>query len=82
MKLPYAIDSIKRSDPPSGVEGDHWHKYVIAFEGSNTIDGYQQGTLKAVTAAVEALVAQMNERHMGKRGRVNLAPTPKKKTSK
>ena len=52
MKLPYAIDSIKRSDPPSGVEGDHWHKYVIAFEGSNTIDGYQQGTLKAVTAAV------------------------------
>ncbi len=54
------------------MEGSNWHQYVIAFEGSDTIHGYQQGNLKAVTKAVEEIVAQMNERHLGKRGRVQL----------
>lgn len=76
----YEIVSIQRTDPPSGMEGSNWYQYVISFESSDTIQGYQQGTLKAVTAAVEALIAQLNERHLGKRGRVNLVPTPKKKT--
>ncbi len=78
MELPYEIVSIQRAKPPPGVEGSNWHQYVIAFEGSNTIHGYQPGNLKAVTRAVEEIVAQLNERHMGKRGRVNLVPTPKK----
>jgi hypothetical protein len=75
----YEIISVRRTEPPSGVEGSNWYKYVIAFEGSNTLDGYQKGSLGAVTKAVEEFVAQLNERHMGKRGRVNLVPTPKKK---
>ncbi len=72
MELPYKIVSIRPTDPPSGMEGSHWHQYVIAFEGSNTVQGYQQGTLRAVTNAVEQIVAQLNERHLGKRGRVQL----------
>jgi hypothetical protein len=63
------------------VEGSNWHQYVISFEGSNTINGYQKGNLRAVTTAVQELVAQLNERHLGKRGRVNLVPTPKRKAS-
>jgi len=78
MGQPYEIVSVRRAKPPPGVEGSNWHQYVIAFEGSNTIHGYQQGYLRAVTRAVEKIVAQSNERHLGKRGRVNLVPTPKK----
>ena len=80
MEQPYEIVSVRRAAPPPGVEGSNWHQYVIAFEGSNTIHGYQRGNLRAVTSAVEEIVAQLNERHLGKRGRVNLVPTPKKKT--
>jgi len=72
MKPPYEIVSVRPANPPSGVEGSNWHQYVIAFEGSNTIHGYQQGNLRVVTRAVEEIVAQLNERHMGKRGRVQL----------
>jgi len=75
---PYEVVSVRRAETPPGAEGCNWHQYVIAFEGSNPIHGYQQGNLRAVTRAVEEIVAQLNERHSGKRGRVNLVPTPKK----
>ena len=55
--------------------------YVIA-QGANRIEGHRQGKLKAVTQAVEEIVAQLNERRLGKRGRVNLVPTPKKTAQK
>ena len=79
--LPYEVISVRRTEAPPGVEGTNWHRYEIAFEGSNTIHGYQPGSLRAVRQAVEEMVAQLNERHMGKRGRVNLVPTPKKNIS-
>jgi hypothetical protein len=79
--LPYEVVSVRRAEAPPGVEGTNWHRYEIAFEGSNTIHGYQPGSLKAVRQAVEEMVAQLNERHLGKRGRVNLVPTPKKNIS-
>ncbi len=72
MERPYEIMSVRPANPPSGMEGSNWHQYVIAYEGSDTIHGYQRGNLKAVTKAVEEIVAQMNERHLGKRGRVQL----------
>jgi hypothetical protein len=76
---PYEIVSVKRSDdPPSGTEGVGWHHYVIS-QGDNMISGYRQGTLRAVTSAVEEIVVQLNERQLGKRGRVNLVPAPKKR---
>ncbi len=83
MAQAYEIVSVRRAKPPTGTEGSNWYRYVIAFEGSDTIHGYQQGNLKAVTMAVEEIVAQLNERHLGhlSRGRrVHLAL--KKKTSK
>lgn len=81
MGRPYEMVSVQREDPPSGMEGADWHHYVIA-QGTNTIHGHRQGNLKAVTLAVEEIVAQLNERRMGKRGRVNLVPTPKKTPEK
>jgi len=62
---PYEIVSVQRAEPPPGAEGPYWYRYVIAFEGTNNIHGCRQGGLKAVTRAVEEIVAQLNERHVG-----------------
>ena len=76
----YEIVSIQPAEPPSGGKGSKWHHYVIAFEGSNTITGCRAGSLNAVTNGVEEMVAQLNERHRHKRGRVDLVSIPKKNT--
>ena len=65
MGQPYEIISVQRAEPPPGAEGPFWYRYVIAFEGTNNIHGCRQGGLKAVTKAVEEIVAQLNERHVG-----------------
>jgi hypothetical protein len=80
MAQPYEIVSVRRAEPPPGGEGPYWYRYVIAFEGTNTVHGCRQGGLKAVTREVEEIVAQLNERNLGKRGRINLVL--KKKTHK
>jgi len=77
----YEIVSVQRAESPPGGKGSNWYRYVIAFEGTNTIHGCRQGGLKAVTRAVEEIVAQLNERQLrqsGKRGRVDLVWPPKK----
>ncbi len=83
MAQAYDIVSIRRGKPPPGGKGSNWYRYVIAFEGTNTIHGCRQGGLKAVMRAVEEIVAQLNERHLGhlsRRRRVHLVL--KKKTHK
>ena len=78
VRQSYEMVSIRRAEPPPGAEGSSWYRYVIAFGGSNNIQGYRQGNLNVVTGAVEEIVAQLNQRHKGKHGRVHLVPTPKK----
>jgi len=65
----YEIVSIQRAEPPPGAESSNWHGYVIAFEGTKTIHGCRQGSLKDVTSAVEEIVDQLNQRYRKKRGR-------------
>ncbi len=69
MGQAYEIVSVRRAKPPPGGKGSNWYRYVIAFEGTNTIHGYRQGKLRAVTTAVEEIVAQLNERHLGRLSR-------------
>ncbi len=70
---PYEIVLVQRAEPPPGGKGSNWYRYVIAFEGTNNIHGCRQGGLKAVTRAVEEIVAKLNERqHLGRSGRVQL----------
>lgn len=78
MGQPYEIVSVRRSEPPSGAEGSAWYHYVIT-QGTNAINGHRQGSLKAVTTAVEEIVDQLNERRLNNRGRVHLVMTPQKK---
>jgi len=72
MEQPYEIVSVRPAEPPPGGKGSNWYRYVIAFEGTNTIHGCRQGNLKAVTRAVEEIVAQLNERQLNKPRRVHL----------
>lgn len=67
----FQISSVKPMDPPSGSQASEWHSYVIV-QGSNTIRGFREGNLNSVTKAAEAIVAQLNERRMGKRARAQL----------
>ncbi len=73
----YEIVSILKTESPPGAVGSDWHRYEIAH-GTNIINGYKQGSLNSVTAAVEENVAQLNERYLYKRSQVT---TPKNKLS-
>ena len=83
MEQSYEIVSVKRAKQvPEEMEGTNWHSYVISYEGTDSIQGYRQGSLESVTTAIEEIVAQLNERHsgrFGKRGRVHVVLSPKKK---
>ena len=74
----FEIVSVEPVDPPRGIVGGGWHCYIIE-QGENTIRGYRQGNLKSVTRSVEEIVAQLNERRYGKRGRVHLYTSSKAK---
>jgi hypothetical protein len=74
----YEILSIEPTDPPGDMVGTGWHCYIIA-QGENTIRGYQRGDIKTVRRAVEEIVARLNERRYGKKGRVHLTMSPKTK---
>lgn len=76
----YKIVSVKPSEAPSDMQGSDWHCYVI-IQGTNTIRGYRQGSSAAVTRAVDEIVAQLNERRTGKRGRTHLVMSSSKTTA-
>ena len=68
---PFELVSIRRSGIPPGAEGSDWHHYVIK-QGDNEIQGYRQGSLAAVTAAVEQIVVRLNERRTLKGKRTHI----------
>jgi hypothetical protein len=78
MEDPFEVVSVQHAEAPPGAEGSDWHRYVIS-QGINTINGCRQGNLKAVTEAVDEIVAQLNRRRLNSRGRVQLVITPQKK---
>jgi hypothetical protein len=43
MKQIYEIVSIQQAEAPPEAESSNWYRYVIAFEGTNTIHGCRQG---------------------------------------
>lgn len=77
----YAVVSVEPAVPPGGAAGTGWHCYIIQ-QGSNRIRGYQRGNIKAVTRAVEEIVARLNERRFGSRGRVHLTMSLHSKKTK
>lgn len=57
----YLVVSIEKTDPPEGMPEGDWHRYVIG-RGGSIIEGFQPGSLKAVTQYVETYVEELNER--------------------
>ena len=74
---PFEVSSITRADAPEGALSANWYRYEIA-QGPNAIVGHREGSLQAVTQAVAEIVIRLNERRLGKAGRVHLTPGPKK----
>lgn len=70
LEVPFRVESITRTEPPSGSEGI-WHSYVIS-QGTNTITGTRVGDYAEVTVLLNEMVERLNERRMG-----NHRPKPK-----
>ena len=72
----YELINIEKAKAPDGGAGTGWFRYTIV-QGQNTITGYRQGSQRTVTRAVKDIVLELNERRVGKRGRVHLTPSRK-----
>ena len=77
----YEILSVEPADPPENMDGTGWHRYIIG-QGKNKIQGYRQGDLASVRSSVEEIVLRLNERRIGKRGRVHLDMSHRGKPAK
>jgi hypothetical protein len=68
---PYQLSSVDKADSPMADDGGQWCRYTIT-QGKNIITGYKKGSRTAVTRAAKVIVADLNERRTGRRGRVHL----------
>lgn len=74
--FPYKLVGIDRAEAPDGGTGKNWYRYTI-IQGSNKIVGYRQGSRRTVTDETKLTVKELNERRAGRKGRVNLTPSPR-----
>jgi hypothetical protein len=63
------------------MDGQGWYCYIIE-QGDNTIRGYRQGSARSVMRVAEEFVERLNERRLGKSGRVHLTMTAQGKNAK
>ncbi len=68
---PYELLSVDKTDAPAEGDTGVWCRYQIT-QGHNIITGYRKGSRTAVTKAAKVIVADLNERRTGRRGRVHL----------
>jgi hypothetical protein len=80
MKEDYEILSVEPAEAPYGLDGSGWHRYVIV-QGDNKISGYRQGSLNSIRQSVEEIVMRLNERRVGKRGRVHIDMSTRSKSA-
>lgn len=72
----YRLLLIEPTKAPEGGSGSDWFTYRIS-QGENMIRGYKRGSKADVTADVEQIVVNLNERRHVRRGRVDLTPSAK-----
>ncbi|MEJ2396961.1 MAG: hypothetical protein P8Z67_01540 [Gammaproteobacteria bacterium] len=72
----YNVLSVEKIDPPAGMEGANWYRYVIG-RGSSTMVGNRRGTLKQVTEHAKTLASDLNARS-GRNGKSLWAPRQNK----
>ncbi|MEK6748716.1 MAG: hypothetical protein AABY83_05865 [Pseudomonadota bacterium] len=57
----YRVISVEKSDPPSGMTGDNWYRYIIGA-GNSKVIGCKPGTLNTVTEHAQIAAADLNAR--------------------
>lgn len=72
----YNVVSVKKTDPPEGIESDGWYQYIIK-RADSVIEGKRCGTLEQVTAHVNEFVEELNTR-TGRKGTSIWVPNRKK----
>jgi len=71
-EVEYNVLSVEKIDPPDGMEGANWYRYIIG-RGASTMVGNRRGTLKRVTEHARTLVKDLNARS-GRNGKSLWAP--------
>ena len=79
-KAKYNVVTVEKIQPPEGMPGDNWHRYVIG-RGNSKIEGTKPGTLKSVTEHAAVVAEDLNSR--AQKGGSYFAPSNRqnKKTS-
>lgn len=72
----YNVVSVKKADPPEGIETDNWYQYIIK-RADSVIEGKRCGTLAQVTEHVNEFVEELNTR-TGRKGTSIWVPNRKK----
>ena len=57
----YHVVAVEKTEPPVGIEGGNWYRYVIAQE-EETIVGNRRGTLKQVTQYANECAENLSSR--------------------
>jgi RNA recognition motif-containing protein len=57
----YEVASVERTSPPSGAEGEEWHRYVLS-SGRSSITGLHRGSSAEVWEYAESCAAAFNQR--------------------
>lgn len=84
LDLEYKVVSVEKTEPPEGVDGGNWYKYIVG-RGDSSLVGSRRGTLKQVSEHADTLVEDLNARS-GRKGKSVWAPKqqtrPQPKTEK
>lgn len=57
----YQVVAVEKTEPPEGIKGGNWYRYVIELEGKCII-GNRRGTLKQVTEYANECAENMSNR--------------------
>ncbi|MDH4274226.1 MAG: hypothetical protein OEW08_04230 [Gammaproteobacteria bacterium] len=57
----YNVISVEKSDPPAGMTGNDWYRYVIGV-GNSQVIGNKPGTLNTVTEHARTAAEDLNAR--------------------
>ena len=57
----YRLDRVEKSEPPAGMQGDNWYRYVVKRKNGD-ITGSRCGSYQQVSSYAEALTDSLNAR--------------------
>lgn len=62
--LEYKLVGVEKSDPPAGMQGDDWYRYVLRRKNGD-IEGRRCGSYQQVSHYAQAFTKELNARVSG-----------------